>query len=179
VESVEIDADSREARVKYTGSFEGLVALESAASTARVPAMLLSPAEVTVNLKAKTGADRKKAETELAAVTGVRSCKILSAFNTLTAKLTVDLRGFRPDAVAQAAANAAFDAKFAEPEWVTVTLSSGDASKLAREVAGLKGVLEVDAAGDDIRFWARKVGDDAIRKLAEKAGAAIAKIARS
>lgn len=177
VSKVEFDTPNRLVKVTYSGALKTTPTLESAAAASGVAAALVSHARLVVGFKViAKGADLTKLQTELSAMSGVKKATVQNA----SAEIYADLETLTMDALKQAATNAGFEAKLNSHEYVTVKLSSGDATNMAKDLAATKGVIVVkSAAGEAAEMWTiKKVGDETFKKLAEKASAAVGSIVR-
>ncbi len=177
VTKVEFDTTTRTVKVTYSGTLKQTQALEPAAAAAGVPAAMVSHARIVVGFKvAGKNADLTKLNKELQGLSGVKKAILQNA----TAEIYADLDTFTFDTLKTAAANAGFEAKMTTHEFVTVKLSTGDASTIEKDLNATKGVIVVkSASGDTAEMWTvKKIADDTFKKMAEKAKVVVGEIVR-
>lgn len=175
VSQVVVEEDSRTVKVTFTGSYEGIAALENACAGARAPALNLSHGRLVVGFKAMKGSDARSLEDALDGIDGVRRVRMASG----QAEMIVDFDRVEFSKISETASECGYEARFNTHAFISLTVEEGEGAALERELLATKGVLVVRGFADRVEILAAKsVGESAIRKLAEKAGVKLGEIAK-
>lgn len=175
VEKVDADAGNT-IKVTFTGTYDGLRGLEAAAAGTGIPAIVVSHARILISLKPQKEADAKTLKDDLNRVAGVKSVNIVGAMVEIYANMDELIY----ESIKEAATGCNFEIKLASHEWVTVTLSAGEASAMEKDLSGTRGVLVLHTGTDKVEMWTvKKIGDATFKKVAEKSGVTIGEISRS
>jgi hypothetical protein len=175
VQKVEIDARLRLILVTWKGKCKGIHQLETVAAAAGVPAYLLNHAHVYATLKTGRTSNLNALWHDLFDVPGVRGSIITGA----QIELHADLQELAMDGLRKAARAANVEFDFTSHSWVEPALSGGDADRIGRELAALKGVVHTRVRDGAIGFWSLKsVKDEQLKAAVERAGGVVGALTR-
>lgn len=164
VKLVEFEPKRRIMSIWWKGTCPALNSVESIAAAAGVPAMLVSHAHVTVAIKPQAGANPADLEWGLA-MRGMHGGGLKGS----NVELHMDLQVVSAKQLLDKLKSLKFDAEIKTHRWVDVSITDGDWTALARELKGVKGVLETTSTSSSIGLWTTGVSDETLKQAADRA----------